>query len=73
MCFFAVLTVLFCFQVYSDWCHEFQKYKAALKTWEKRRSQCSNSNALPPFPGLPAAESTSANQAKSSFDSNPLL
>jgi hypothetical protein len=56
--------------VYSDWCHEFQKYKAALKTWEKRRSQCSS---LPAFPALPAAESASAAQAKSHFDSNPLL
>jgi hypothetical protein len=24
-------------KVYSDWCHEFQKYKNAMKTWEKKK------------------------------------
>ncbi|XP_072153742.1 semaphorin-2A isoform X2 [Bemisia tabaci] len=29
-------------KVYSDWCHEFQKYKHAMKTWEKKQAQCSS-------------------------------
>ncbi|XP_071445173.1 semaphorin-2A [Hetaerina americana] len=29
-------------RVYSDWCHEFEKYKAAMKTWERKKTQCSN-------------------------------
>ena len=33
-------------KTYAAWCNEFQKYKSALKTWEKRRSQCPNSNNL---------------------------
>ncbi|VVC90235.1 unnamed protein product [Leptidea sinapis] len=28
-------------QVYSDWCHEFEKYKSAMKAWESRQMQCS--------------------------------
>ena len=28
-------------KVYSEWCQEFQKYKSALKTWEKRQNKCS--------------------------------
>ena len=24
-------------KVYSDWCHEFEKYKMAMKTWERRQ------------------------------------
>ena len=24
-------------KVYSDWCHEFEKYKSAMKTWERRQ------------------------------------
>lgn len=24
-------------QVYSDWCHEFEKYKNAMKVWESRQ------------------------------------
>lgn len=24
-------------QVYSDWCHEFEKYKSAMKAWESRQ------------------------------------
>lgn len=27
-----------CFQVYSDWCHEFEKYKLAMKTWERKQA-----------------------------------
>ncbi|KAI8440221.1 hypothetical protein MSG28_001601 [Choristoneura fumiferana] len=30
-------------QVYSDWCHEFEKYKSAMKAWETRQMQCSKS------------------------------
>ncbi|CAG9091882.1 unnamed protein product [Plutella xylostella] len=30
-------------QVYSDWCHEFEKYKSAMKAWEVRQMQCSKS------------------------------
>lgn len=26
------------FQVYSDWCHEFEKYKLAMKTWERKQA-----------------------------------
>jgi len=29
-------------KIYSDWCHEFEKYKLALKTWEKRQGKCGN-------------------------------
>lgn len=29
-------------KVYSDWCHEFQKYKNAMKAWEKKQEQCIN-------------------------------
>ncbi|XP_041972853.1 semaphorin-2A-like isoform X2 [Aricia agestis] len=29
-------------QIYSDWCHEFEKYKNAMKAWETRQMQCSN-------------------------------
>lgn len=25
-------------QVYSNWCHEFQKYKSAMKSWEKKQA-----------------------------------
>lgn len=25
-------------RVYSDWCHEFEKYKMAMKTWEKKQA-----------------------------------
>lgn len=24
-------------KVYSDWCHEFQKYKNAMKSWERKK------------------------------------
>ncbi|XP_063698787.1 semaphorin-2A isoform X2 [Culicoides brevitarsis] len=30
-------------KIYSDWCHEFEKYKSAMKTWEKKQAQCSSS------------------------------
>lgn len=45
-------------KVYSDWCHEFQKYKTALKTWEKKRSTtCGNANN----PALAAATTQDRN------------
>lgn len=28
-------------KIYSDWCNQFEKYKLALKTWEKRQGKCS--------------------------------
>lgn len=40
-------------KIYSDWCHEFEKYKTAMKTWERKQAQCSsrkndsNQNAHP--------------------------
>ncbi|XP_048526346.1 semaphorin-2A isoform X1 [Dendroctonus ponderosae] len=41
-------------KIYSDWCHEFEKYKSAMKTWEKKQMQCgvrqnasSNQNSHP--------------------------
>jgi hypothetical protein len=27
-------------QVYSDWCNEFERYKVAVKNWEKKQAQC---------------------------------
>lgn len=32
-------------KVYSEWCQEFQKYKSALKTWEKRQNKCASGSA----------------------------
>nr|CAD7423698.1 unnamed protein product [Timema monikensis] len=29
-------------KVYSDWCHEFEKYKMAMKSWERKQAQCSS-------------------------------
>ncbi|XP_047003750.1 semaphorin-2A-like isoform X1 [Schistocerca americana] len=40
-------------KIYSDWCHEFEKYKTAMKSWERKQAQClarqneSNQNAHP--------------------------
>ena len=31
-------------KVYSEWCQEFQKYKSALKMWEKHQNKCSVSS-----------------------------
>lgn len=25
-------------KIYSDWCHEFEKYKSAMKSWEKKQA-----------------------------------
>ncbi|XP_042239882.1 semaphorin-2A-like [Homarus americanus] len=33
-------------KVYSDWCHEFEKYKLAMKTWERKQAQCANRNNI---------------------------
>ncbi|KAI2808494.1 semaphorin [Blomia tropicalis] len=27
-------------KIYSDWCHEFEKYKSALKSWQIKQSKC---------------------------------
>lgn len=27
-------------KIYSDWCHEFEKYKAAMKTWQNKQAKC---------------------------------
>ncbi|XP_044576456.1 semaphorin-2A isoform X1 [Cotesia glomerata] len=29
-------------KIYSDWCHEFEKYKSAMKSWERKQAQCSS-------------------------------
>ncbi|XP_075210954.1 semaphorin 2a [Lycorma delicatula] len=29
-------------KIYSDWCHEFEKYKNAMKTWQRKQEQCSS-------------------------------
>uniref|UniRef100_A0A1B0GJS2 Uncharacterized protein n=1 Tax=Lutzomyia longipalpis TaxID=7200 RepID=A0A1B0GJS2_LUTLO len=26
-------------KIYSDWCHEFEKYKSAMKSWEKKQAK----------------------------------
>ncbi|XP_037086236.1 semaphorin-2A-like [Pollicipes pollicipes] len=31
-------------KVYSDWCTQFEKYKNAMKSWEKKQAQCRNQN-----------------------------
>ncbi|XP_035437414.1 semaphorin-2A isoform X3 [Spodoptera frugiperda] len=31
-------------KIYSNWCHEFEKYKTAMKTWERKQEQCSRQN-----------------------------
>ncbi|VVC92725.1 unnamed protein product [Leptidea sinapis] len=30
--------------IYSNWCHEFEKYKTAMKTWERKQEQCARQN-----------------------------
>ncbi|XP_015920801.1 semaphorin-2A isoform X2 [Parasteatoda tepidariorum] len=27
-------------KIYSDWCHEFEKYKMAMKTWQTKQTKC---------------------------------
>lgn len=46
-------------KIYSDWCNQYEKYKLALKTWEKRQGKCT--------PGSAGSEEVSSNQI---FDSN---
>lgn len=29
-------------KIYSDWCHEFEKYKMAMKTWERKQAVSSH-------------------------------
>lgn len=29
-------------KIYSDWCNEFEKYKSAMKSWEKKQVVCRN-------------------------------
>lgn len=29
-------------KVYADWCHQFEKYKNAMKTWQRKQEQCSS-------------------------------
>lgn len=29
-------------KIYSDWCHEFERSKNAMKTWERKQAQCSS-------------------------------
>ncbi|CAF4876227.1 unnamed protein product [Pieris macdunnoughi] len=31
-------------KIYSNWCHEFEKYKTAMKTWERKQEQCARQN-----------------------------
>ncbi|KAL7301621.1 hypothetical protein TKK_0005630 [Trichogramma kaykai] len=43
-------------KVYSDWCHEFEKYKSAMKTWEKNHVQCTTSKKNTSFQNLQTNE-----------------
>jgi hypothetical protein len=51
-------------KIYLDWCHEFHKYKTALKTWEENKEKC----GVPP-PPAPANN----NEYNSVYNSNPLI
>ncbi|CAG7818868.1 unnamed protein product [Allacma fusca] len=31
-------------KVYAEWCHEFQKYKQAMQSWQRRQEQCGKKN-----------------------------
>ncbi|XP_076322862.1 semaphorin-2A-like isoform X2 [Tachypleus tridentatus] len=31
-------------KIYSDWCHEFEKYKMAMKTWQNKQAKCQRSH-----------------------------
>ncbi|KAF0311627.1 Semaphorin-2A [Amphibalanus amphitrite] len=31
-------------KVYADWCNQFEKYKSAMKAWEKKQAQCRGQN-----------------------------
>lgn len=30
-------------KIYSDWCHEMERYKTARKSWEQKQQKCANS------------------------------
>ncbi|QQP35646.1 Semaphorin2Alike, partial [Caligus rogercresseyi] len=45
-------------KIYSDWCHEFQRYKSALKTWELKQTQCGSE----PPPGIKSVTHPSSNK-----------
>ena len=50
-------------KVYSDWCHEFQKYKLALKNWEKNKDKCGG--PPPPNPSAAGGQPKSPNSVYS--------
>lgn len=31
-------------KIYSNWCHEFEKYKSAMKTWERKQEVCTHAD-----------------------------
>ena len=31
-------------KIYSDWCNQFEKYKLAIQTWEKKKGKCGKVN-----------------------------
>ena len=33
-------------KIYSDWCNQFEKYKLAIKSWEKKQGKCGKVNTL---------------------------
>ena len=33
-------------KIYSDWCNQFEKYKLAIQTWEKKKGKCSKVDCL---------------------------
>ena len=33
-------------KIYSDWCNQFEKYKLAIQTWEKKKGKCSKVDRL---------------------------
>ncbi|EEC02951.1 Semaphorin-2A, putative, partial [Ixodes scapularis] len=34
-------------KIYSDWCHEFEKYKLAMKTWQTKHAKCQGGGGHP--------------------------
>lgn len=34
-------------KIYSDWCHEFEKYKSAMKTWQSKHTKCQTGGGHP--------------------------
>lgn len=37
-------------KIYSNWCHEFEKYKSAMKTWERKQDVCTYSDGFGIYP-----------------------